>query len=468
MGNGSGRSTTISRPRPRRGNDVQYALKFREHLRENPDYFVGSIIGDDPWDMQTSILRAIARYRRVCVRSCHGIGKTRLLAWAALWFLFSFANSRVITTAPTFQQVENLLWRDLRVCYNKALVNLGGRLLTTRLEVGDDWFAVGLSTEKDTDKFQGQHAKYSLFLVDEAAGVDERIFTGIESSITGEFNKLLLVGNPTALAGTFYQAFRDVDYKKFKVPYFETPNFQGNGVVRPYLVTPLWVDERKKKWGEDSPLFMARALAEFPEVGDDTLIHLRWVEDALTRAPEPGESNELGVDVARFGSDETVIAHRRGTAVRIALVLNGCDTMRTAGEVARLLRETGASVAKIDTVGIGAGVYDRLKELNFPVVEMIAGARASDDDQYVNASSEWWWNAREMFREGKIALEHDDLACAQLSARKYKFDSRGRIVLESKDEMKKRGLDSPDRADAIILALAPQGFTPWQASPAWL
>jgi hypothetical protein len=136
--------------------------------------------------------------------------------------------------------------------------------------------------------------------------------------------------------------------------------------------------------------------------------------------------------------------------------------MTTTGEVMAALRDTGASAAKIDAVGIGAGVYDRLREQNAPAIEMQSGAAASNSERFANARAEWWWGLRERFEAGDIDIEDDDDLTAQLASIKYKTNSRGQVLIESKDEMKKRGLSSPDRGDALMLAFAhveqPQGL----------
>ncbi|HEY8354547.1 MAG TPA: hypothetical protein VIK69_05970, partial [Methylophilaceae bacterium] len=130
------------------------------------------------------------------------------------------------------------------------------------------------------------------------------------------------------------------------------------------------------------------------------------------------------------------------------------------GAVIDALRSTGATVAKVDVVGIGAGVADRLKELNWPVREMNAGDVAYDKERFVNRRAEWYWALRERFREGDIAIEPDDELAAQLASLRFKYDSRGRIQIESKEDMRKRGLPSPDKADALMLAFAPAGSNP--------
>lgn len=432
-----------------------------DRARRDPVFFVRRVLGGDPWEKQVEVLNAVRNHRRVAVRACHGVGKTKVAAWVALWFLYCHRNSKVITTAPTWHQVENLLWREIHAAHATSRIPLGGKVLQTQIELGKQWFALGLSTDKP-ERFQGFHAENILLIVDEASGVDQRIFEAAEGFLTSPGAKLLLIGNPTQLSGEFYNAFRSPLYHKIHISAFDSPNLKAGKVVRPYLVTPEWVEEKRIQWGEDSPMWYSRVLGEFPEQGDDTLIPLAWIEAAQRRWSEipPGQPIELGVDVARYGSDSTVIILRRGERAEIVRRLRGQDTMQVAGAVIDALRSTSATVAKVDVVGLGAGVVDRLKEQKQPVREMNAGEAAHDKERFVNRRAEWYWALRERFQAGDIAIPPDDELAAQLASLKYKFDSRGRIQIESKEEMRKRGLPSPDKADALVLAFAPTDMLP--------
>ena len=432
------------------------AKKILDRARNDPVFFVRQVLGDDPWEKQEGILQAVRANRRVAVRACHGVGKTRGAAQVILWFLYCHRDCKVITTAPTWQQVENLLWREIATLHSKARLPLGGKVLTTRLELGKQWFALGLSTDKP-ERFQGFHAENLLLVVDEASGVNQQIFEAAEGFLTSPGARLLLIGNPTQLSGEFYQAFRSPLYSKIHVSAFDSPNLRAGRIVRPYLVTPEWVEEKRQKWGEQSPLWYSRVLGEFPQQGDDTLIPLAWIEAAQQRWGETPETEprELGVDVARFGSDDSVIVERAGKRARVETTLHGWDTMEVAGAVARILERAKAACAKVDVIGLGAGVVDRLSELGRAVVGMDAGRPAEDAEHYANARAEWYWSLRERFQNGDIAIppEDDELA-SQLASLKFKYDSRGRIRIEGKDEMRARGIPSPDRADALMLAFA--------------
>jgi hypothetical protein len=247
-------------------------------------------------------------------------------------------------------------------------------------------------------------------------------------------------------------------WNAISVPAACTPNFTGETVptkVAELLVEPQWVEDLKKSRGETSPEYVSKVLAEFPDSSTDTLIPYGWIVRAQERELDPGPLAELGVDVARYGSDETVIYSRLGPVVRLHGSFGQQPTTETTGRVVVAMRDTHATLAKVDGVGVGGGVVDQLAEMGFAVADMQAGARAADPETFLNARAEWYWGLRQRFEDGDIDLDPADVDLAsQLSQIKYKYTSRGQLQIESKDDMKKRGLSSPDRADAVMLAFA--------------
>ncbi len=466
-----------------------------------PEEFVERELGGSLWLMQADILKAVRDHERVAVRSCNGSGKTYTAAYAVLWWLMCFRNSLVITTAPTEHQVRDVMWREIRRAYRGHEDLIDGTLLRTSLELGDKHYANGLSTNAP-DRFQGFHQDNILFVVDEAPGVAEEIFEAIEGSMTSARARMLLLGNPTARSGTFYEAFhgRRELWSTFHISAFDTPNFQGPNaqekdpaspdsevrdreygeLVLPGLVTPKWAADALINWGETSPMYQVRVLGEFPSEGEDTLIPLRLIEAAVNReiedpspeapaeefpedrpddpekSPEPDKTSvEIGVDVARFGSDRTVICVRKGARVLSLSSYQRQDTMATAGAVARAIADHEPGVVRVDEIGIGAGVVDRLRELELKHIEGAnVSAKASNSEQFLNARAEIFDGLRVRFESGRISIPEDRELIGQLAALRYSFTSSGQMKLEGKDELRRRGLPSPDRADALALAFA--------------
>lgn len=308
---------------------------FREKLRD-PEYFTEKILNKKLWSIQAEILRSVRDNPRTAVRSCHGIGKTFTAAMSILWFLYTHPKAIVLSTAPTWRQVEKLIWKEIRSAYREAKIPLGGNLLPKAPElhlIHDEWYAAGLSTN-EPDRFQGFHEEHILVIVDEAAGVNLEIFESIEGILTSSGARLLLIGNPTAIGTPFYDAFTKPGYQTYHVSAYDTPNFTAYGitpediatdrwrekakeVAYPRLITPQWVSDRFKAWGEASAPYQVRVMGNFPRQGEDTLIPLLWIELAMERweDTEPGQPVTLGVDVAAYGSDKTVIALREGNKV---------------------------------------------------------------------------------------------------------------------------------------------------------
>lgn len=436
----------------------------REHYRRDPVAFLRDVLRFHPWSKQRAVIESVRDHRRTAVRSCHDVGKTAIAARAALWFLASFPSSRVVTTAPTAHQVENLLWREVHT----AAATVGGlrdaKLNETELELAPDWFAVGLSTN-EPERFAGHHAEHLLLVVDEASGVDQAIYDAAEGSLASEGARVLLIGNPTRLSGEFFNAFhRDrALWHTIAISAFDSPAFTGERVpdeLLRKLVSREWVEEKRRKWGESNPLYQVRVLGEFPATADDTVCSLAEVEAAQARQRPSTEPVVVACDVARFGSDETVIAVRQGERVRIAKVLVGKDTMRVVGailQVARTVKVGGAApLLVVDDVGVGGGVVDRLRELReYRVVAFNGGARARQREEYPNRRSESWFAFAEKLPE--LDLDPDEQLAADLVAPRYWLDSHGRRVVEPKAETKKRLGRSPDRADAVLMALSTRG-----------
>ena len=437
------------------------ALARLERYRRDPVLFAEEVLRWKAWSRQREILYSIRDNPRTAVASCHGPGKTATSAVAALWYLSVFPHSRVITTAPTMAQLRDVLWREITALYYASEGFLAGELFGTRLEIAPDWFAVGLTTDSP-ERFQGHHAEHLLLIVDEASGVEEQIFEAAAGSLTTPEARLLMIGNPTRTSGEFYAAFHASRsfYNTIRISAFDTPAFTGERVSRTVsrrLVSKKWVETMTRKWGEGSPLYAVRIAAEFPSTSDDTVIALGDLEQAQRRELEPGLPVVLSADIARFGSDETVLAVRRGNQVRIAKSYSGKDTMKTTGEITRLARDLERQHGRkpllvIDDAGLGGGVTDRLRELREFEVVAFTGAAASKSKEYPRKRDEAWFRFSELLPD--LDLPADDELAADLLAPRYALDSQGRRAVEAKGETKRRLRRSPDRGDAVVMAFA--------------
>lgn len=447
--------------------------KFVQTIQHDPKLFVDQILGCNLWQRQTDIIESVAKNRRTTVRSSHGIGKSYIAARTALWFLYSHPDSKVITTAPSFRQVEDILWREMRVAHAKSKYDLGGKMLQTTLNLDNDWFALGLSTDQP-DRFQGFHAVDILLIIDEAAGVKEDIFNASEGIVSSDHSRVLYIGNPTNLSGAFYNSFKLENWNKIHISAFDTPNFTTFGITlddirsntwlpkitselpAPYLVSPEWVYDKYLSWGEGNPMWESRVLGNFPQQGEDTLIPLIKIEEAITRQIEnkPEDIEVIGVDVARFGSDKTIFVYRKGTKVLDMKEFSHMDLMSTAQALNTYIGMHPMASVNIDEIGLGAGLVDRIKQMNpmKNIQGVNVGNPSKNNEMFINIRAESYWALRDRFVNGDIQLPNDEQLMAELASIKYKFTPRGQIQIESKDDMKKRGMHSPDKSDALMLS----------------
>ena len=428
---------------------------------------------------------AVSRHKKVAVRSAHGPGKTHLAARIAIWFLATRKPAEVITTAPTWTQVEKLLWKEVNLAWADVRIpeiTEAGECMKATLRLGPGHEAYGLSTT-ETEKFQGIHSPHLMVIVDEASGLPDEIYDAIATLGTGGEYRELLIGNPVRPAGRFYDAFQkpELGYHCISIPAASTPNFTGEE-VSPALAAQLtsreWVEEAKANWGEDSPLYQARVLAEFPaEDAEAVIVPLAWMEQARGReVPDPlAGTLQVGVDVARFGGDSTSIAERVGTVLtQVKSYPGDTPAPQVAGlaiEAAKRLAHThkaGVLVA-VDEGGVGGGTVDILqtrRDNGIRYVGVQFGGGAIDRDRYANRRAEMFWNFREYAQADNgypdlvvsaTGAEVDRLT-AQVSGMRYKYDGKGRVQIESKDAMRARSLPSPDEADAAALAFAQVEF----------
>ncbi len=471
-------------------------LKTLELMQTDAVAVVRDIFGSTLWDHQEQILTAVRDHPKVAWRSSHGIGKTYVCARLVLWWLFSFPYSIVITTAPTWRQVEDLLWKEIRSCYYNSAFDLGGHLSpsATQLAIdGKEWVAIGLSTN-DSNRFQGYHSEHLLVVVDEAAGVAEEIFEAIMGVLTSAHCRLILIGNPTDIGGQFYRAFRTEGWKTGKTAAWDTPNFKELGITRediinntweakvprkdngdfdwpyPWLITPKWAHDAFLEWGTSHPAWFARVEGEFPEQGEYNVIPLGWIEQAQDRwpdvVPDRNEQVVLGVDVARGGMDLSAIAVRQGSKILSVETFSNMDGPLLAGEIAVRYRRLKASRANIDIIGLGAAVEDALKDPVYHDITVVPVNVATSSDvldsdgnrKYQNLRAELWWTLRSALdpkTENPLALPPDDGLLGDLAAPKYDF-RKGWIQIEAKEETKHRLGRSPDEGDAVMLTFAPK------------
>lgn len=438
---------------------------------DQPVLFVREVLGQEPDPWQAEFLMAIASgKRKISVRSGHGVGKSTAASWASIWYVCTRYTCKVVITAPTSSQLYDALFAELKAQvkklpeYIQELFDAKAdkvELIAAREEV---FITVRTSRQEQPEALQGIHADNVLLIADEASGVPEAVFEAAVGSMSGHSACTLLLGNPTQSSGMFYDTHHRLkgEWYTMKVSSAESSR-----------VSPEFVEEVRNTYGENSNAFRVRVLGEFPLADDDTVIAISLLEAARVRDIRASQSAPMvwGLDVARFGSDRTVLTKRKGSRLHsLPIVKRNLDTMQVAGFVLNEWNETPEHYRPVeicvDVIGLGAGVVDRLLELGLPVVAVNVGEAPAMNDKYLNLRAELWFRGRTWFEARNAALNCDekdekgllDMLVNELAMVRYSFTSNGKIKVEAKDEIKKRTRDksSPDLADSFLLTLAGQ------------
>jgi len=437
-------------------------LKFQEKIRQDPVYFIEEVLGNPLWEKQKQILEAVRDHREVAVRSCHASGKSYVSGRIVHWWLNSHKDSVVITTAPTFRQVKEVLWREIKGSVAGKHIYPERAILDTKIDISDQWFALGLSTDKP-DQFQGFHSPHLMVLIDEASGIQPEIEEAIDG-LTPE--KIVRIGQPLRTTGRFADCFRMEGICKMCISAFDTPNVKEGRLVIPGLIKSEDIESFKIKYGEDSNVYKVRVLGEFPLQDEDSLISIDDIAKAIERdvTVEPHFEKKMGVDVARYGNDRSVILIRQMEKVLRKDIFSSMDTMQIAGQVLRIAKEEHVKPENIciDTIGVGAGVYDRLREQGWSASSVNVAESPRDKDNYINLRAELYASKVKAWIKTADIPNDDDFY--ELANIKYKFTSQGKLQIESKEDMKKRGIESPDVADALMLTFADNNVINYNAT----
>lgn len=478
-------------------DDIQFSEFLDESIplwRNDPVMFFREVLGFEPDEWQAEAARDLAANPKVSIKSGQGVGKTGLEAAVFLWFITCFPYPRIVATAPTKQQLHDVLWSEISKWMSKSeLLSMLLKWTKTYVYmVGNEkrWFGVARTATKP-ENMQGFHEDNMLFIVDEASGVADPIMEAILGTLSGANNKLLLCGNPTRTSGTFYDSHtRDrALYKCHTVSSADSSRTNKENI-----------DLLIRKYGWDSNVVRVRVRGEFPEQEDDVFIRLSWIESSINTELEPEtakalgcffddkgrkiidrngvDSIDIGCDVARFGDDRTVIGYKINEVAKIFKKYNGQDTTWTAGNICRLYNSLvdlykfkKKIYVKIDDGGVGGGVTDQLREIKrreperYKMMEIVPihFGQPIKHKYYYDTTTYMMGIIREMLepfddagnpRQPTLVLPNDDDLVGQLSCRKYSYVG-GKIKVESKKEMKERGLSSPDEADCMLLTCFP-------------
>lgn len=455
----------------KRRNDDRYAGLIRRY-KTRPDLFFKDLLSFTPWEKQREIAYSVRDNKETYVQSCNSAGKSEIAAAVVLWWIMT-RESKVVTTAPTWRQVQDVLWSKIGKLARRNNL-LGIKPLQTRIEIANDWYATGLST-REPDKFQGYHGNV-LIVVDEACGVeDPDIWAAIDGNITGRNDRLLAIGNPTNPDTPFgRRCLHPTDpstQKVIKISAYDTPNVQAGREIIPGMVTLEWCHQKLREWGENSAYYKARVLGEFPENVSDSLFPLAWMERAFNCEDESLAVGEgvIGFDIALGGVDNNALCYRTGGKVHELRSWQEIDTTKLVYEGSPSLFEWVdrymPRVVYMDANGPGKPIYDmarRYRRTNpryrgVYIRPFVAQASPRRPAEFVNRKAEAYINFRELLRLGRVDLssitgEMRETLERQANAVRGYLTPKGLWQVEPKEKMRSRVGFSPDELESLIMA----------------
>ena len=434
-------------------NSNSFSL-FVEAYRDDPVSFVTEVLGANPLPWQVRFLEAIAKgERRISVRAGHGVGKSTACSWALIWHMVTRYPQKSVVTAPTASQLFDALFSELKAWINKLppalqeLFEVFSDRINMKASPESSFISARTSSADRPEALAGVHSEHVLLVVDEASAIPESVFEAAAGSMSGHSATTILISNPTRNSGMFYQTHHTLasDWFRIHVSCVDNP-----------LVSSDFVAQIKATYGEESNAFRIRVLGEFAAADDDTLIPAALVDAARLRDVPTSDSDALvyGLDVARFGTDRTALCKRRGNVVIEIKSWGGLDLMQTVGQVVNEAKNDNPEEICVDTIGLGSGVADRLREMGFNVKDVNVSESSAMNPNANKLRDELWVAVKSWLETKTVKLPQDATLRHELVAPRYTFTSSGKIVVESKDSLRKRGMRSPDLADSLCLTFA--------------
>lgn len=451
--------------------------------KEDPVLWAQEHCGDFIWSKQAEVLKSLKENKRTLVSSCHASGKSFLASRACAWWLATHptdpTETRVITTAPSWNQVKNVMWAYLENV--KSVAKMEGRINGKA-----EWIFPGYTiptamgrkpADYDDSTFQGFHPTYPLVVIDEAGGVSENIFTSVETITTNEGARILAIANPDNPNSYMAKIWREQEalpasqraWNLIRISAFDTPNFTGESVpakLRKNLLQKEWVSDAEARWGKDDPRYRSKVLAVFPDISEDGLFNLGRVLQSMNEydsfdVPEDAPV-VLGVDVGlSVTGDFSVIAANRGGKVEILEKTKGLDGNQLARKIGEWCSALPVSEVRVDAIGVGRGVQAVLGNHvpeDTPVHWIIGNAASPDKLKWYNFRAAMYDTVAQAINKGELAIPPEEAQGEKTQGlldefKSIKYEYRGsRLLLESKDQIKKRGKKSPDVLDAIVYA----------------
>lgn len=454
--------------------DLRKRSKNSVYLTD-PEAWAQDVLGKSLWSKQKEIAESVVHNTHTAVVSCNGAGKSALAGIMGAWWIAVHDPYEValICSAPTYPQIARVLFRELKD--NHKLAAERGFSLPGHINQSEEWklddsygTLIGFGRRPaDTDivsAFQGIHRRFVFVVLDEAGGIPLDLYTATEAVTNTADARVLAIGNPDRRGTEFHRIFReDPTWNKISISAYDTPNFTGEDVpenLKPLLIQREWVEKQKISWGEESARFKSKVLGEFPDETDNTFFSQAAIDKAVDTeiADDTQQTTVLGVDLARFGEDESVVYMNRGGRCRKIQTWSKATAIESANRVHKLAIDNAATEVRVDAAGLGGPVVDMLANLannRYVVISMIGSAASPDRMRWLNARAHIYDGLREAMIDGKLDLDPDDKTLLdEMLMIQYKFSPKGAIQIESKDDMRSRGVKSPDSLDALTYATA--------------
>jgi phage terminase large subunit len=396
--------------------------------------------------------------RRFSVRAGHGVGKSTVEAWLILWFVLFHRGLKCPVTANSQDQLRDVVWAEIARWHRelpeflKAMIEVTAERVTVKADPEGSFAVARTARPEKPEALQGFHAQTLAFFIEEASGIDDIIFETAGGALSSDHSWVFMFANPTRTSGYFHRSHHEnlQSWRTYTVSCFQSSRVSEN-----------YARDMAHEYGENSNVFRVRVLGEFPMEEDNSVVPMGLIKAAVDRDVSPNDFAIVwGLDVARFGDDTTCLCKRRGNVLLEPLKeWKKYDLMQTVGVIMQEWRlvplEQRPSAINVDVIGLGAGVVDRLRELGLPVRGVNVGEQAATSpERFMRLRDELWWKTREWFDSRAVTMPNDEALIVELAGPTYKLESTGKIKVESKDDMKKRGRKSPNRADALCLTFA--------------
>ena len=439
--------------------------KLRE-WREDPVLFVQECFGVEPDAWQADVLRAFPINQRLAMKACKGPGKTCLIAWLCWNFLLTRPSPKVVATSISADNLADGLWAEMAKWQHKSRNGLLEEMFQwnkTRISLKsapENWFmsarawSKSATSDQQANTLAGLHADYILFVLDESGGIPDAVMAAAEAALsTGIECKLVQAGNPTHTEGPLYRSCTSEAHLWHVTEITGDPD----DPKRSPRIDVKWARAQIDKYGRDNPWVLVNVFGKFPPGSLNTLLGVEEVRAAINRGLQGDQfqyaQKRLGVDVARFGDDRTVLIPRQGLQCYKPVVMRNARSQDIASRIAAAKMKWDSEVEFIDgTGGYGAGVIDFLISTGQTPLEINFAGKA-DDPRYLNKRAEMWFRMAEWVKRGG-SLPNDPDLVKELTAPTYSFSNNGKFVLEKKDQIKERLGFSPDLADALALTFA--------------